>query len=432
MLRGNLVEKKVIYVDNMVCQSCEKAVIKTLKSIDGVTSVEADSSTGQVEIMSSSKIGNRLLDQQLKDMGYPIREKASKGKKLLLLIIGGLILFFLSNNQTLVEVIDLDIRQSYFMLFVVGILTSFHCVFMCGGIAMSQAVGKQSTGDNIKSSLAYNIGRVISYTIIGGIVGGIGSLVMVTEGFRGAVTIGAGVFMLLFGLKFMGLVKLPKFKRRKQLSQLTKEEPYQNNFVVGLLNGFMPCGPLQTMQLYALGTGSILAGSLSMLAFSLGTVPLMIGIGFFTSSLNRGQSAKLMKVSALVVMLLGFVMVNRGLALYGVSMPGLDGFTNAMAVEDNEGEIILSQDGFQEITLIATGNSYAFEEKVIKAGIPVRINLDVQGLSRCSNPLVIPKYNMTNDMMRDEPVMEFTPTEVGGIRVTCWMGMITTTLDVVE
>ena len=181
-------EKKVIYVDNMVCQSCEKAVIKALKSMEGVTSVEADSSTSQVEIKSSGKISNRLLDQQLKDVGYPIREKASKGKKLLLLIIAGLILLFLSNNQTLVEVIDLDIRQSYFMLFVVGILTSFHCVFMCGGIAMSQAVGKQSTGDNIKSSLAYNIGRVISYTIIGGIVGGIGSLVMVTEGFSIYVT----------------------------------------------------------------------------------------------------------------------------------------------------------------------------------------------------------------------------------------------------
>lgn len=425
-------ETKIIYVDNMVCQSCEKTVVKTINSMKGVTRVDADSSTGQIEINSSEKISNRVLEAQLGSIGYPIREKTFKGKKLLLLIVGGLILLFLSNNQTLVEVIDLDIRQSYFMLFVVGILTSFHCVFMCGGIAMSQAVGKHSTGGNIKSSLAYNIGRVISYTIIGGIVGGIGSLVMVTEGFRGAVTIGAGLFMLLFGLKFMGLIKLPKLNKRKQLSKLTKEEPYQNNFVVGLLNGFMPCGPLQTMQLYALGTGSIVAGSLSMLAFALGTVPLMIGIGFFTSSLNRGQSARLMKISALVVMLLGLVMVNRGLALYGVNVPRLDDLSNPISIENNESEIILSEDGFQEITLIATGSSYAFEEKVIKAGIPVRINLDVQGLSRCSNPLVIPKYNITNDMMRDEPVMEFTPAEVGGIRVTCWMGMITTTLDIVE
>lgn len=166
------------------------------------------------------------------------------------------------------------------MLLLVGLLTSFHCIFMCGGIAMSQSFGKERHSENIKGSFAYNLGRVISYTIIGAVVGGIGSLVMVTDDFKGIVTILAGLFMIAFGMKFLGFIRLPKGIKISNLVQIDEKNKYHSNFVVGLLNGFMPCGPLQTMQLYALSTGSVVVGGLSMLAFSLGTIPLMIGVGF--------------------------------------------------------------------------------------------------------------------------------------------------------
>ena len=89
------------------------------------------------------------------------------------------------------------------------------------------------------------------------------------------------------------------------------------------MNGLMPCGPLQAMQLYALGTGSFLAGALSMFIFSLGTVPLMFGLGALSSLLSSKFTSRMMKVSAALVLLLGLVMVNRGLALSGVNLHAL-------------------------------------------------------------------------------------------------------------
>jgi len=333
-------------------------------------------------------------------------------------------------NQSLVELIDLSRQQSYGVVFLVGVLTSFHCVFMCGGIAVSQSISESKHHNTMKSTLSYNIGRIISYTLIGGVVGGIGSLVMVSDQFRGAVTIGAGVFMLLFGLKFLGIVKLPKFKNKyKAVNINTEKDRYHNNFVIGLLNGFMPCGPLQTIQLYALSTGSFLVGATSMFVFALGTAPLMLGVGIFTSRINRSQGAKLLKISALAVMLLGVVMFNRGLSLYGLSLPGLPDLEYADSNENSNGPK-LSADGFQEVTLVVTGSDYKFEEATIQMGIPTRIMIDVQGISRCSNPIIIPKYNLTKDLLREEAVFEFTPEEIGDLKISCWMGMITTKIEV--
>ena len=92
-------------------------------------------------------------------------------------------------------------------------------------------------------------------------------------------------------------------------------------FVVGLLNGLMPCGPLQTMQVYALGTGSFLAGASSMFVFAAATVPLMLGFGAASSLLSAGFPRRLFKVSGVLVLALGAVMLVRSAGLFGVSLP---------------------------------------------------------------------------------------------------------------
>lgn len=418
-------------VSNIVCQSCEKTIGEELSVLKEVESVSVELNSGLVTIVGNDKLSQEKIEGKLNALGYPIRVKAKKKWTLVLWAIGALlILRFLSSNQGLVELVDLSKQQSYGIVFLVGILTSFHCIFMCGGIAMSQSITNKDTHSTMMASLTYNIGRVISYTIIGGIVGGIGSLVMVSDQFRGAITIGAGLFMILFGLKFLGVVKLPKLPSKKSVIKLeTDKDKYHNNFVVGLLNGFMPCGPLQTIQLYALSTGSFVVGATSMFVFALGTVPLMLGVGLFTSKINRTHGARLLKVSAIAVMLLGMVMFNRGLSLYGVSLPGVSVLgNNTQQLASNE--LILSADGYQEVTLVVTGRDYKFEETELRAGIPVRINIDIQGVSRCSNPLIIPKYNITKDLLREDPIIEFTPEEIGSLKITCWMGMITTNIEV--
>ena len=118
---------------------------------------------------------------------------------------------------------------------------------------------------NYKRPILYNLGRVISYTIIGGIVGGIGSIFSFNDTVKGIIILIASIIMLLMALNMLGLIDF----RLPYINRLKIKNKSHNALIIGLLNGLMPCGPLQAMQMYALSTGSIIKGALSMFLFSL-------------------------------------------------------------------------------------------------------------------------------------------------------------------
>src|SRR5208282_3302918 len=138
-------------------------------------------------------------------------------------------------------------------------------------------------------------------------------------------------------------------------------------FVVGLMNGLMPCGPLQTMQVYALGTGSFFAGALSMLLFSLGTVPLLLGFGAISAFLSAKFNRRMLKASGVLVMALGLVMFARGMNLFGVALPAIGG-GSSVAVAKLSGD-------YQEVR--TTVESGTYHPLVVQAGVPVRWTVSV-------------------------------------------------------
>lgn len=194
-------------------------------------------------------------------------------------------------------------------------------------------------------------------------------------------------------------------------------------FYVGLLNGLMPCGPLQAMQIYALGTGSFFAGALSMFMFSLGTVPLMFGFGAVSSFLSGRFTHRMMKVSAMLVMILGVVMISRGLSLSGVNV--------AYASAGGTGNIAKIEDGVQVVTTDLDSGRYA--PIVVQKGVPVKwdIKADAANINGCNETLIIPKYNIQKTLVPGDNIIEFTPDEEGNIPYTCWMGMISSSIKVV-
>ena len=275
--------------------------------------------------------------------------------------------------------------------------------------------------------MLYNLGRVIAYTIIGGIVGGIGSVVSFSGAARGIVTLFAGTFMVIMGLNMLNIfpwlrrfnIRMPKFIGNK----IRNEKSGKGPLYVGLLNGLMPCGPLQSMQLYALGTGSILTGALSMFYFSLGTVPLMFGLGALSSLITNKLSHKIMKASAILVITLGFVMLNRGFSLSGITLPSLNA---------NQSNVAVIKDGTQIVKMKIESGRYA--PITVQKGIPVKwiIEADKDDLNGCNNPVTIPKYNIQKSLVPGENIIEFTPKEEGTITYTCWMGMISSTISIVD
>ena len=179
----------------------------------------------------------------------------------------------------------------------------------------------------------------------------------------------------------------------------------------------MPCGSLQTMQLYALGTGSFVMGALSMFAFSIGTVPLMLGFGYISSRLSKSLSNNIFKYSGVFIIILGLSMGQRGLALTGINIPILGG------ISQSSGELAPVVDGYQEVTITANRYGYQASSPIIKGDIPVRLTIKVEELTSCNNAMYFPQYDKYIDLSKGDVIAEINPNGQD-ISFTCWMGMI--------
>ncbi len=328
----------------------------------------------------------------------------------------------------------------YGLLVVIGLLTSIHCVAMCGGINLSQSTKgvARGIGDaggeravpvrrRLLPAVLYNGGRLVSYTAVGGAVGALGSVVSFSGHAQAAIIIAAGIFMIVMGVNMLNVFpwlrkltpRLPKALSGKLANAVRGKGP----FLVGLLNGFMPCGPLQSMQLYALATGSFIAGAASMFLFALGTVPLMFAFGAVSTLFTRRWSVRMMKISAILVLFLGAGMIVRGLNLTGVGIgPAASGPANVAHIVD----------GRQEVVSRVTSSSY--EPIIVQAGLPVRWTLKAGAgdLNGCNGTITIPDFNITKKLTPGDNAIEFTPKSAGNVGFTCWMGMISSTIRVVS
>lgn len=438
-------------VGGMTCGGCEIHVEKSVLKINGIIKAKALHSSGKLTIDTdetfSSDDSDQLLDlinSRISEAGYTFNGKYVKTPATFsvkqwvgIVIIMAALYLFVRETGIMSRLPVIESSMGYGLIFIIGLMTSVHCIGMCGGINLSVSISGVKDGNSsfkrAVPALLYNAGRVVSYTVIGGMVGALGSVISISGSMQGIIVGLAGIFMLFMGVQMLGLLpgiekvipRLPKGISSRILNSGSGRGP----FIVGLLNGFMPCGPLQSVQIYALGTGSALSGALSMFLFSLGTVPLMLGFGSISSILPVRFHGKILKVSALLVLILGGGMVLRGMSLNGLSIMGSNSFNiraeNVRIAEINEDR--------QYVRTIMHGDEY--EPFIVQAGIPVvwTIYADAEDLNGCNNPLTVPEYGIRFQMEPGENIIEFTPPETTGtITYTCWMGMITSGIKVVD
>ncbi|EKQ51922.1 sulfite exporter TauE/SafE family protein, partial [Clostridium sp. Maddingley MBC34-26] len=436
------IKREIIKVYDMTCTSCENRVEKALKKVDGVVNAMASYSAQQVTIEYDSKLCTReQLKEVINKAGYSTN--SSNGIKFagFLVIVAAVLL--LGNSTSGFDMSAKLNNASYVVLFVVGMLTSIHCVGMCGGIMLTQSLSsnsivneKQNKFKTLMPSILYNMGRVTSYTIIGGIVGALGSVLSLSLNVKAGLQITSGLFMIMMGLNMTGFSLFRKFNIKLPWSSCKLKKKPKTPFLVGFLNGLMPCGPLQTMQLYALGTGSAAAGALSMFLFSLGTVPLMLVFGAISGFLSKGYTKQLLKFSGILVIILGIIMGNRGLALAGVGVPGVNTLTQsisgngAQASQANIGKATI-ENGVQVIKMTADNNGYTPNAFYVQKGIPVKWIITGSQINSCNNAVVVPSLNIQKTLKSGENTIEFTPKD-GDINFSCWMGMIRGVIKVTD
>jgi len=353
-------------------------------------------------------------------------------------------LYFILSNFPIFSSGVIDPKAGLLLIFFTGILVSLHCIGMCSGFVVSYA--SNTSKNEIIPHLCYNGGRILSYTVLGALLGLIGSVFAFNDQIRSYLAIFAGVFMVVFGLSMF----FPQLRRFVTLPGLNLHSSTQSGnqnkkgpVLIGLMNGLMPCGPLQAMLIYAVGTGSVIEGALVMLAFGLGTVPLMLILGSLTSiaASSRVWIHKIVKFSGVLVLVLGLIMLNRGFALTGIDItspfssaisskavfsivsPNTNSDTN---YSNGSGGGKVGNGEYQEITMYI--DKYGWDPNIltVKKGIPVRWTIIAKELTYCNKGIKAPKLGMTHtfDKVGDTFTFEFTPTEVGTIPFTCWMGMI--------
>ena len=337
---------------------------------------------------------------------------------------------------------------TYPALFVVGLFTSLHCVAMCGGLNLGQSLvyttethtsgaapssgtaHKKKALQALRPNALYNLGRLISYTAIGGLLGLLGSAFALSAQARAVIGVAAGAFMVAMGLTLMGVLRpgvlsklLPK-KAVRKVASATATLRQRGPFLLGLVNGLMPCGPLQAMQVYAVATGSAAVGALSLFAFCLGTVPLMFVAGSVITALKARWRRGLMRIGGAMLVVFGLVAAGNGATLLGinVSLPAQHGSDEVVAAT--------SADGIQRATVEVDYGAY--QDVRLKASVPAELTFHVpEGkLIGCNSSLAIPAFGIQADLATGDTVVSFTPNQAGAYPYACWMGMIKATITV--
>lgn len=497
--------KKQLHIGGMTCANCQNKIEQRFQNTAGIKNVKVSYSKGTADIIFDSDIIS-LKDIVIivKELGYEVMsedgsEKTDIGRIISFLVI--IISFYVLLQRfgilnLLVPAKLADTKMGYGMLFIIGLVTSVHCIAMCGGINLSQCISprtlegvKKSRVSNFQPTILYNFGRVISYTVIGFILGLIGMLLggSFEQGgsniFQGILKLLAGIFMVIMGINMLGIFPwLCKFNIRmpKWLAGKFGREKLKNRqpLLVGLLNGLMPCGPLQSMQIVALASCNPFSGALSMFLFSMGTVPLMLGLGSIISVLGKKFAQKMMNVGAVLVVALGLAMVSQGGSLSGLLLPdrmlmllivlciigviasisfqnkfymvvsimsvcvvflvtGLawehwNSYANTQNIDSafwDNAEIV---DGIQVVNSTLTSGKYP--NITVQAGVPVKWIIDAPegSINGCNYKVLIQEYEIEYSFEQGKNVIEFTPTKTGTIQYSCWMGMIRGNITVLD
>ncbi len=201
-----------------------------------------------------------------------------------------------------------------------------HCVGMCGGFVIAYTTAKVDPSKGWlwggAAHIAYNLGRITSYMIIGAFFGYLGSIMLISKTLHGTLYVAVGIFMVLMGLSLSGNLKflttlevsLTKFGFfQKLFSKLIHSKSLGSFFLLGMLNGFLPCGLVYFFAASAAATGSPFWGAVVMLIFGLSTMPVMVGLGTVAGFLKSSSFRLLMiKLASIIIVLYGLYLLYKG------------------------------------------------------------------------------------------------------------------------
>ena len=204
-----------------------------------------------------------------------------------------------------------------------GFASGFHCIGMCGPIALSLGLTKKQATNYYLQNLTYQFGRIVTYSFLGAVLGIVGKGFQMA-GFQQYLTIAVGISLILMAIFSFGgkdfASKIPFFSKfllkvKMNLGKLLQKADYRSRFSTGILNGFLPCGMVYMALTASLASGGIWQSATFMALFGLGTLPFMFAIVLLGNLMTTAFRIKILKFVPVMMIVLGGLFILRGLEL---------------------------------------------------------------------------------------------------------------------
>ena len=449
----------IVPIKGMHCRSCELLIEEKLKEIPKIKSADLNHNTGQAKIeYYGESINMDNIHKAVKEAGYEVgyqealpilskdkREYVSLGVAFLILTILYLVLKMFGLTDMNVNS-DME-NAGVGLILVVGLVAGFStCMALVGGLSLGlstkflESHPKATSQERFQPHLFFVGGRILSYTLLGGLLGVIGSAIQLSSTANGIITVLVGAVMLLMGLQLINIFpRLSKYKfslpkglsKALGIKNTKKEYSHTQALIMGAMTFFLPCGFTQAMQLYAISTGGFLTGAATMGLFAIGTAPGLLSIGGLTSLVKGKFKERFFKVAGLAVIFFGLFNLNNGYTLASLNFSGFGGsaIKNSQAIEDPN---VTLENGVQIVRMTEVSRGYTPNSFSIKKGVPVKWIIDAQAPYSCASSLIVPKLNIEVNLEAGENIIEFTPTEAGKLPFSCSMGMYTGVFNVYD
>jgi sulfite exporter TauE/SafE len=342
----------------------------------------------------------------------------------------------------LLDIIDpKNTKLTFGLAFLVGIVASVSsCLAVVGSvvIAFSEKYKNDSSSfwnSAVKPNLAFHLGRVATFFVLGGMLGLLGGEINISGNAISIYTILIALVMGWLGLNILGIipsisnvgVRIPR-KLTNKWEKIKKTNHRSAPLILGGLSFFLPCGFTQSMQIFALASGSFLVGALTMALFSLGTVPVLLLVGVTTSWTRDKNWGIFKKVAGIMVLTFAIYTLNSGLAIQGIMGNIFSSQKESETTSSDEKKIQNnSQSGNtneQMIEMHVTTRGFEPSTIKIKKNVPVRWVIKGDSITGCTNKIIIPSLNIEKSLKSGDNIVTFTPDKSGEIPFSCWMGMV--------
>lgn len=331
----------VFHVKGMHCKSCVILTETELTQAPGVHSVRAELSSNTIEIVGD--FGEKGMEEILKELsplierhGYFLStEKPEQSSKwadfaiALPIALFFLVTFILLQKLGIVNLVNAS-DVNYGTAFVVGIIASLStCMAIVGGLVLSISANFAKEGEKIRPQLLFHVGRIVSFFILGGAIGALGSAMQIGPNGTFVLSLVVAAVMLILGINLLDIFPwarkltptLPRFFS-KHMTQIKEINHVLTPLFVGVLTFFLPCGFTQSMQVFALSTGSFWSGAMTMFFFALGTFPVLALLSFTSVAIHDKLKSKVFfRTAGLIVIFFALFNLINSLVVIGVLPP---------------------------------------------------------------------------------------------------------------